>query len=51
MGKEQLLRQIEELRCRLYTLVKGRELSDPEVVIVSQELDCLLNWYHRTNVA
>lgn len=46
---EQLLSQIEVLRYQLYILSKGKELADPEVVQVSQELDRLLNEYHKSN--
>lgn len=42
-----LLDQIEKLRYGLYALSDGKELVDPEVVQVSQELDRLLNEYHN----
>ncbi len=43
-----LLEEIEELRCQLYTLSCDKDLADPEVVRMSQELDSLLNLYYRT---
>lgn len=42
-----LLDQIEKLRYGLYALSDGKELVDPEVVQVSQELDRLLNEYYN----
>lgn len=47
--EQQLLSQIEELRYQLYILSKGKELADPEVVQVSQELDRLLNAFYKEN--
>lgn len=47
--EQQLLVRIEELRYQLYLLSRGRDLVDPEVVQVSQELDRVLNEYYRTN--
>lgn len=46
---KKLIEQIEELRYRLYGLSKGKELVDPEVVQMSQELDRLLNEYYQSN--
>jgi len=42
-----LLGKIEKLRKRMIRLAKGRSLSDPRLVSVSQELDQLLNQYNR----
>lgn len=46
---DSLFSQIEELRYQLYYLSKGKELADPEVVQVSQDLDRLLNEFYRSN--
>lgn len=43
-----LLQEIENLRNQLYVLSKDRELADPAVVRMSQELDYLLNLYQRS---
>lgn len=43
-----LLREIENLRHQLYALSKDKELADPAVVKMSQELDVLLNLYYRS---
>lgn len=42
-----LLKRIEDLRTKLYLISKGKDLVDPEVVQMSQELDDLLNLYNR----
>jgi len=42
-----LLKEIEDLRHELYILSKDKELVDPVVVRLSQELDLLLNLYGR----
>lgn len=47
--EQQLLDRIEVLRYQLYILSKGKDLVDPEVVQVSQELDRILNEYYRSN--
>nr|WP_041220012.1 aspartyl-phosphate phosphatase Spo0E family protein [Desulfitobacterium dichloroeliminans] len=47
MDNEYLLREIENLRHQLYVLSADKELADPEVVQLSQELDILLNMYYR----
>lgn len=47
MEMEELLREIEESRCRLYSLAQGKHLVDPEVVFLSQELDRLLNRFYE----
>ncbi|MGE4273832.1 MAG: Spo0E family sporulation regulatory protein-aspartic acid phosphatase [Desulfitobacterium sp.] len=47
MDIEYLLREIEDLRHQLYVLSEDKELSDPAVVQLSQELDILLNIYYR----
>jgi chaperonin cofactor prefoldin len=47
METEQLLKQIEELRNKLYNLAEEKYLVDHEVVDVSQELDQLLNEFYR----
>lgn len=41
-----LLKRIERLRKRLNKLGQTRNLIDPEVVQVSQQLDRLLNQYY-----
>lgn len=40
---DELLYTIENLRDRLHALIKQKELSDPEVLVVSQQLDQALN--------
>lgn len=47
MDNVHLLKQIEDLRSKLYILSQGRDLADPAVVEMSQELDTLLNLYNR----
>ncbi len=47
MDNVHLLKQIEDLRNKLYLLSQGRDLADPAVVEMSQELDTLLNLYNR----
>lgn len=42
-----LLKRIEGLREKLYDIGLNRNLIDPEVIQVSQQLDQLLNQYHR----
>lgn len=44
-----LLRRIERLRKKLNKFGMYRDLLDPEVVRISQQLDSLLNQYHRIN--
>jgi Spo0E like sporulation regulatory protein. len=46
MEKIRLLIKIERLRKRLNKFTLFRSLSDPEVVLLSQELDQLLNQYY-----
>lgn len=41
--REQLLKNIEKIRVALYELAKGKSLTDPEVVQMSQRLDRMLN--------
>lgn len=47
MGRQvaKLRISIEEIRRELLQLGKRKPLSDPEVVKLSQQLDCLLNEY------
>lgn len=47
MEDVQLLKRIEDLRSKLYLISQGKDLVDPEVVQMSQELDTLLNIYNR----
>lgn len=42
-----LLRRIERLRKKLIKIGMNRNLVDPEVVEVSQQLDILLNQYYE----
>ncbi|MEN6414187.1 MAG: aspartyl-phosphate phosphatase Spo0E family protein [Veillonellales bacterium] len=42
---DEILKTIEELRTKLNKLSKGRSLTDPDVLLVSQMLDALLNEY------
>jgi len=44
--EDKLLKRIERLRKKLVKFA-NRNLTDPEVVQASQELDSLLNQYHR----
>lgn len=44
--ENKLLKRIERLRKKLIKF-SDRNLADPEVVQVSQQLDNLLNQYHR----
>ena len=46
MSEEDLLQRIEELRKKLNAFALGKSLIDPEVISLSQLLDCLLNQYH-----
>ncbi|HWQ74630.1 MAG TPA: aspartyl-phosphate phosphatase Spo0E family protein [Syntrophomonas sp.] len=47
-SREEIIRDIEFLRCRLAVLVKARgTLEDPDVLAASQELDAVLNEYYR----
>ncbi|AFM02077.1 MULTISPECIES: aspartyl-phosphate phosphatase Spo0E family protein [Desulfitobacterium] len=48
MEHTNLLNEIEDLRRQLYALSYDKELADPAVVRMSQELDGLLNLYYRT---
>lgn len=43
----ELIRKIEELRLELNKLAVHKLLADREVIVASQELDKLLNEYHR----
>jgi hypothetical protein len=43
---EELLNLIEKVRSELFTRANDRDLTDPVVVELSQELDRLLNEYH-----
>jgi hypothetical protein len=40
-----LLRKVEKLREQLHVIIKGRALSDPSVLALSQRLDNALNEY------
>lgn len=51
MSKVELLSLIEESRKKLHDFVSGKNLTDTEVVKMSQQLDRLLNLYHRWEVA
>ena len=42
-----LLKRIERLRLKLNRFSGDRDLLDPEVVRISQQLDGLLNLYYR----
>lgn len=44
-----LLKRIERLRRKLNTFGRDRDLLDPQVVRISQQLDGLLNQYHKMN--
>ncbi|HWQ73406.1 MAG TPA: aspartyl-phosphate phosphatase Spo0E family protein [Desulfitobacteriaceae bacterium] len=44
--EDKLLKRIERLRKKLVKF-GNRNLTDPEVVLVSQQLDSLLNQYYR----
>lgn len=46
---ELILKIIEELRQELNKRAKDRDLTDPEVVSLSQELDRWLNAYQEQN--
>lgn len=48
MESGHLLKEIEDLRRQLYVLSQDKELADPAVVQMSQELDILLNLYYRS---
>jgi hypothetical protein len=41
------LKRIEELRQELLDLETGKDLSDPEIIKTSHELDTVLNEYYR----
>lgn len=41
-----LLREIEEYRLKMYELANKKNLTDPEVINISQRLDQLLNKYN-----
>jgi len=45
--EKKLLKRIEGLRKKLNKFGHTRNLIDSEVIEVSQQLDCLLNEYHR----
>lgn len=45
-GLDMIIERIEQLRDKLHIVAKGRELSDPEVVLVDQELNQALNQYY-----
>ncbi|SPF54557.1 Spo0E like sporulation regulatory family protein [Candidatus Desulfosporosinus infrequens] len=42
---EELIKQIEELRLRMFKIKEGKSYSDPEVVAASQVLDDALDKY------
>lgn len=45
---EKILIKIEEVRSLMYSLIEEKEmLTDTEIVLISQELDKLLNEYDR----
>ncbi|MDF2635531.1 MAG: Sporulation stage 0, Spo0E-like regulatory phosphatase [Pelosinus sp.] len=46
---EEILNKVEELRAKLNKLAeeKNENLTDPEIIAVSRELDILLNTYHK----
>ncbi|EES72533.1 MULTISPECIES: aspartyl-phosphate phosphatase Spo0E family protein [Paenibacillus] len=43
----ELILKIEELRMELNHLARSKRLADREMIMVSQQLDELLNEYHR----
>ncbi|WP_313885203.1 aspartyl-phosphate phosphatase Spo0E family protein [Clostridium sp. DJ247] len=46
--REELLRKIEKTRDYMHDLINKRgSLTDPEVVLASQILDCELNEYNK----
>ena len=46
-----LLCKVEELREQLHATIKGRALTDPKVLVMSQQLDQALNEYRCVNKA
>lgn len=50
MEYSKLLKSIENLRIELYLITEDRELLDPEVIAISQQLDQLLNEYNRLSM-
>jgi hypothetical protein len=44
---EELIKQIEELRSSMIKVKEGRTYTDPEVIAASQELDVVLDKYHK----
>lgn len=47
--ENKILKKIEELRKRLNKFGLTRNLIDPEVIRISQQLDRLLNQYQNTS--
>lgn len=45
MSQDHLLSLIDKLRLDLYEVSREKNLTDPEVVRLSQLLDKVLNWY------
>jgi len=44
---KELIEEIEELRLNMIKIKEGKSFSDPEVVTASQELDKILDKYHK----
>ncbi|MTI80006.1 MAG: aspartyl-phosphate phosphatase Spo0E family protein [Firmicutes bacterium] len=44
---EQLLKKIEEYRYIMHEVATKKDFSDPEVVLISNKLDELINQYNR----
>lgn len=47
MNKDEILEEIEEVRQALNELAKTQNLLDSKISRVSQQLDSLLNTYHK----
>ncbi|WP_081413371.1 aspartyl-phosphate phosphatase Spo0E family protein [Aneurinibacillus terranovensis] len=45
--KDETLKIIEGLRRKLNKLARERPLTDPQIILVSQKLDTLLNEYYK----
>ncbi|CAA7599778.1 Aspartyl-phosphate phosphatase Spo0E-like [Acididesulfobacillus acetoxydans] len=41
--ERELLEELETWRCRMYTVAADKDLSDPEVLMISQRIDVLVN--------
>jgi hypothetical protein len=47
LNLDEILKEIKVLRIKIESIGKVKELTDPDLVAVSQKLDAVLNQYYR----